>query len=340
MVRCKILQLIILFLSMNVVSLPQVYPDENAHRLITSGIENIINQNYDDARKDFNLLLNSNNKLPLGKIYLAAAEIAEAYDYGIEPNSSLIKKLLSEATREADLLVRKDNSDIWNHYALALAEGYYAYYEALEGSWLSALSDGLSAISGFEKCLAIDPQFYEANIAIGTYKYWRSKRTSFLNWLPFVNDDREEGIHLLKKSIENSSYNTYLAIHSLLWIYIDRKEFSNAIMLAENALEKYPDSRVFKWALARAYEDVDTKKSIELYYDILNTYPPDKVSNRYKEIVLKHLIAQQYARSGERQRALAICEELLAINNLSDFVKDKLGERIKRIKSLKRELSN
>ncbi|MEJ2194653.1 MAG: hypothetical protein P8X73_07310 [Ignavibacteriaceae bacterium] len=50
-----------------------------------------------------------------------------------------------------------------------------------------------------------------------------------------------------------------------MWIYVDQKEFNKAIELGETALEEFPDSRYFKRGLARAYEDVDPNRSIDLY---------------------------------------------------------------------------
>ena len=56
--------------------------------------------------------------------------------------------------------------------------------------------------------------------------------------------------------------------------------------------------------------------------------------NHYNEIVLKHLIAQQYEKVGEKSKALKLCNEIMAIKNLSEFVKNKLGDRLNRVKEL------
>ncbi|MCK7524852.1 MAG: hypothetical protein MZV64_48225 [Ignavibacteriales bacterium] len=46
-----------------------------------------------------------------------------------------------------------------------------------------------------------------------------------------------------------------------------------AVKVAELALKDHPKSRIFKWGLARAYENIDPVKSISLYQEILNSYP-------------------------------------------------------------------
>ena len=92
--------------------------------------------------------------------------------------------------------------------------------------------------------------------------------------------------------------------------------------------------------MARAYEDVDKHKAILIYYEILNSFTETEKLNRCNEIILKHIIAQQYYRLGDNKSALALCNEILNIKDLTDFELDKLGDRLDRVKSLKGEISN
>jgi predicted Zn-dependent protease len=317
----------------------QVYSEPKVDSLLRKGIENIILQNYDDATKTFLFLEKNYPENPLGKIYLAANEIARSYDLAEPFNSDFIKAKIRNATEIAEKLLDADNKNIWNYYFLALAKGYDAYFEAMNGDWLSALGTGITSVNIFEEILQREPDFHDALIAVGTYKYWKSRKMEFLNWLPFVSDERDEGIILLEKSVSNGSYNTYLAANSLVWIFIDKGEYTKAIKISETALNKYPGSRIFKRGLARAYEDVDKQKSISYYYAVLNSYSEKEKINPYNEIVLKHHIAQQYAQLGERHKALQLCDEILSTKNLSKFVQNKLGNRIERVQSLKNELS-
>jgi len=313
----------------------QTYPDPVVDSLLKSGIENILLQEYDLAKKDFVILEKKFPHIPLGKIYLAAAEIAKSSDLALRYNFNFIYQKLEEAGEQAEILIDKDENNIWNYYLLALAKGYEAYFSALNGDWLSAFGGGLSSVNLFEYCIETENDFHESLIAIGTYKYWKSRETQFI---PFMKDEREEGIELLEQAVESSSYNSYLAIHSLIWIYIDKKESHKAVELAKSILKKYPDCRFFRFGLARAYEDFDLKKSIDEYSGILNSYSEKENLNRYNEILLKHLIAQQYSKLGEQFIALNLCNEILNINNLTEFEKEKLDDRLKRVKSLQKEL--
>jgi predicted Zn-dependent protease len=325
----------VLLLIIPAVIYSQEYPDNNVNTLLKSGIDNIINQNYIQAQGIFEKLNSKYPELPFGKIYLAATEIARSYDYGEESNEELILKYLNSAKEQSKELLNEKPSNIWNHYFAGLTEGYISYYEGLNGNMLTSIKEGINSSSNLEDCLKMNPAFYDAYPGLGTYKYWKSKKTEFLKWLPFVHDDRAEGISYLEKAINNFSYNTYLAVNSLIWINLDRKDFKKAIYISEKALEKYPASRFFKWGLGRAYEDTDRSKAIQIYNEILNSYPNLNNMNHYNEIILKHLIAQQYEKMGEKGKALTLCNEILGIKNISEFVKNKLRDRLDRVRDLK-----
>jgi tetratricopeptide (TPR) repeat protein len=339
LVLSKILSTLFIWLILFANLTAQNYPDKKVDSLLKSGIRYIVNQNYTEAEITFKNLDREFPELPFGKIYLAANKIAEAFDYAEPFDENYISHNLESAGEQSEKLLEKDENDVWKNYFVALVEGYTAYFDALSDGWLTAFSDGFNSVSSFEKCLELNNKFYEAHIAIGTFAYWKSRKTEFLNWMPFVSDDREFAIKQLETAIDSASYNTHLARHSLIWIYLDKKDFTSAIKLAEKALEEFPASRLFKFGLARAVEDVDRERAINIYSEILNSYPQRKNNSRVNEIILKHKIAQQYSKSGKNQEALKLCDEILAIDNLSEYAKDRLSRRLERVKNLKQELT-
>jgi hypothetical protein len=313
----------------------QEYPDTVVNNLIKKGLNYTINQDYKSASKVFKELDNQFPNLPFGKIYLAADEIAKAYDFGYEFNDELISNYLDAALQRSEDLLSEDDSNIWNLYFFALSKGYYAYYEALNENWFSAISNGFDSFKYFEKCLQIDSSFYTAYTAIGSFKYWKSRKAS---WLPFVSDDTEEGIKNLWRAIQNSSNNSYIAVYSLQWIYIDQKKYEDAIKVSKIILKNYHENRLFKWGLARAYEEIDKRSAIQTYYEILDSYKKINKLSPLNEILLKHLIAQQYVKLEEFDYALKLCNEILSIDYSSSKNKVKIERRIERVKELKKDI--
>ena len=317
----------------------QTYPDPVVDSLLKSGINDIILQNYSHAKNTFEYLNRAYPKLPLGNVYLVANEIARAYDFEEPFNSDYINANLDTAEDKTSALLDKNENYIWYIYFKALREGYLAYFQVLRNSWFSAVSNSFDAIRDFEECLNVDPNFYEARLPIGCYQYWRSRKTEFLKWLPFVKNETEQGIKNLQIAVDKAPYHRYSAINTLLWIYIDQKKYQDAISLAETSLKQYPGSRFFMWPLARAYEGVDVQKAINVYKSLLDFYEHLPNSNFYNEIVLKHILAQQYVKLGDKKTSLELCNQILAIKNLSDYAKNRLGDRLDRVIDLKKELT-
>lgn len=334
----KIFSLLVLLFTLSNLN-AQIFPDKSVHNILKNGIELIINQKYDEAEKLFKRLEQTRKDLPLGKIYLAAVSIAKSYDYETPFDDEYISNNLESAKKISERFLEKDENNVWNKYYYALSQGYIAYYDALRESWLQAFSTGLSSVSAFEDCLEVDKNFYEAKIAIGSYKFWKSSKTEFLNWLPFVEDEKDLGIKYLKEAVKFSGYNSHLATHSLIWIYIEQKDFDSAIKLSQSALLEHPESRIFRWGLARSFENKDVKKSIILYKEVLESYPKNLKSNKINEITLKHIIAQLELKNNNRTEALRICNEILNIKNFTNHEAEKLEARLERVKQLKLELN-
>jgi tetratricopeptide (TPR) repeat protein len=317
----------------------QTYPDNSVHKILKSGIDFIIDQKYDEAEKVFKRLEQTRKDIPLGKIYLAAVSIARSYDYEIPFDNNYISKNLESAKKISERLLEKDEKNIWNKYFYALTQGYLAYYDALRENWLDAFATGLSSVSAFEDCLGSDKNFYEAKIAIGSYKFWKSSKTEFINWLPFVDDEKDLGINYLKEAVKYSGYNSHLAVHSLIWIYIEQEDYKEAVKLSQDALQLHPDSRIFKWGLARSFENVDIKKSISLYKELLESYPNNLISNRVNEVTLKHIIAQLFNKLNNKIEAIKLCDEILSISGYTEYELEKLQNRLQRVRVLKLDIT-
>lgn len=332
LVRYKIYIILFFLLFISQKNSAQDFLPHKTDSLITKGIDAILNQNFDVAKNYFTILEEYDKIDPLGEIYLAVTSISKSYDLGEEYNWDYISNLLDNAIKIAEENFEKDPKSVMKIYTLAIAEGYNAYVKGLNRNWFSAISNGYDAIGNFERCLMIDSTFYDAYTAIGTFKYWKSKRASFL---PMVSDERNLGIKYLELAVEKSRHSNYMAVNSLIWIYIDNKEFDKAIILGKNILKKYPKCRLFKWGLARAYEAIDLNKSIEVYNEILNDYNAMKGLNGLHQIVLMHLIAQLEYRNGNKSKALELCNNILNIKNLSEYVLDELDNRLERVQDLR-----
>lgn len=328
----------ILFFAFSVTVQAGNFPNKTVDKIINQGADFLLNHNYEAARYKFIELNKLYPKIPLGKIYLAVLEISKAVDYAEKINETKIEKLLNDAKDLSDSLYESNKKDLWNNYYVALSCGYYAYYKGMVGDYLSAFSNGVTSISYYEKCLNIDSLFYDSYIALGTYYYWKSAKTKSLSWLPFVNDDRALGKRLLEKAINKDTYGHFLGAYSLVWIYIENKEYSKAIKLCEEVLSMYPKNRLFKLSLARIYTELDKNKAISIYQEVLKSIMELDNNNHVTEIELKHKIAMQYNDLGNYKKALEYCNNILGIKLKDSYSKEQVAKRLQRVRSLKEEL--
>lgn len=326
---------IFLFFFFSVSIFGQTFPQKEVDKLLNKGIENLLNQNYDSADSTFQILEKEFPNLPFGNIYLAANSITKSIDYGEMFDDKYITQNLESAVKISERKLDQNENDIWNNYFAAISKGFLAYYLALNEDYIEAFAQGYFSISFFERCENLENNFYESKIAIGTFLYWKSEKA---DWLPFIGDEKGKGIKYLEEAVKHKSYNYYSAVNSLIWIYINEKEFAKAIEIAEAVLNRYPENRYFKWCLARAYEEINKEKAIEIYNNIFDSLSRINKLSIFNEIALKHKIAQLFERQSNFKTALKYCDEILSIKNIPADQFERLEERLERVKKQRDKL--
>ncbi len=330
---------IIILFFLPIVLFSQNYPDEELDVALKRGLNLILLQNYNKAGEHFSRLQSDFPKLPFGVLYSAAVSITKSADYASPYEEERVDSLLEMAEELSDSLLEKDMDNIWYIYLKGLSQGYRSYYFALRNDFLGALTNGFSALSYFKKCLDLDPDFYEAYTAIGNYHYWKSDKTDFINWLPLIPDNKEEGIEMMERALAHTSYNKLLIANSLAWIYINEKEYSKAIKISKRILAQYPDLRFMMWPLAQSYEKTDKKKAIEVYYTLLDSYKRIENISRYNEVKIEEKIARLYNELGEYEKGLAICDKVLGTKDFTEYELEQLEERIDKIRDTKEAIN-
>jgi hypothetical protein len=235
--------------------------------------------------------------------------------------------------------VKNQDGDLWSMFFHSSALCYLAFYEGRNGNYLKAVSHGLSGISILKKIVKSDPGFYDAYFGIGSYKYWRSKKTKFLNWLPLVSDNREEGIYLVRQAVEQGKYTRYAAINELIWILLDAGKATEAYSWALKGLDKFPRSRFFLWGAAKsAFALEDYTASATHFHQLLVSIINSPFDNYYNEYICRLKLAQCFTKLGKFADASGqiVCAESLP---LSPAIEKKLKKQRAELSQLKRQLT-
>jgi hypothetical protein len=263
------------------------------HALLTNGIDLILKQEYDRADSLFRDVVNRYPRHPMGYLYQAAVMQSYAIDMDVPVERKKFDSLL-ERGREASAGL----DSLWNEYFLGTADGYEAYERVEHGDWFGGIRKGMSSASKFEEVIEQDSLFYDAYVGIGTYYYWRSRKTAFLQWLPLIKDDRELGITMLVVGAERSEYNRFTAMSALVSIALDDEDYTRAEEWSRCGLRFYPENRVFLWGLATALDrQKKNTESVLAYTNLLKSILHARAPHPYNEIVCRlNLVKSKLAR--------------------------------------------
>ncbi len=226
---------------------------------------------------------------------------------------SVLKKVIRMAeTRldENDRLTSKEKSRLY--FYKGSATGYLAFYEGRKGSWYQAVKKGMQSVEDLEKSVELDRTRYDAYLGIGVYKYWRSTKLKFLLWLPLVDDMRDEGIRLIKKTTAHDTPSRYMAMHQLVYILLDYGRYDEALHYAGKIVEKYPASQFMLWAYAHTFfKRHEYQKAIKAYKRLLTLIERDPTPNPMHWLKCHFTIATMYYRMEQYEQTVEHCDTII-----------------------------
>jgi hypothetical protein len=229
-------------------------------------------------------------------------------------------------------------------FYLGSAYGYRGFFEGRKGNWYSALSDGLKAINLLEESVELDSTLTQAYLGIGTYDYWSSSKLKFALWLPFIPDNRERGIELIKKSLIANGPARYMAMHQLVYILIDFEMFEDAQIYADLIVKEYPQSQFMWWAYSHVfYKKRDYNRAIASYKHLLYLIKSDQESNPAHIIKCNLKLAQLYFESEKYSECIFYCNSILNsenINSLSKKLENEISEAQDYIDNANEKIAN
>jgi hypothetical protein len=223
------------------------------HAPVIKGLECILRQEYDHADEMFRAISDSFPTHPAGPIYRAAVLQARSLDYGTLVEQERFDLLIAEGRKRTENLLEDKESRLWGLFFDATADGYVAVDRVERGDWFAGATKAMASAGTFEDILEQDSTFADARVGIGTYMYWKSRKTAFLQWIPFMSDDREEGIRFLVEGSNAGVYNKYASMSALVSVLIDAGSYERAAHWATLALDSFPTNRVFLWGRATAF---------------------------------------------------------------------------------------
>jgi tetratricopeptide (TPR) repeat protein len=297
---------------------------------ILQGIELTINNRFNQAIQIYKSLVEHYPHHPMGYFYVAAAIQAKMLDAENYSEIGEFNGWINRSIHLADSLNKAGNADGWIYFYYGSSFLYRGLMKTKQGSWFSAYRDASKGIKFLEQAIQKDSSIYEAYLGIGSFKYWKSAKTNFLTWLPFIADEREEGLNLIYKSLQKGIFVKWIGRDQLCWILMDKGEYQNALEIASLNCQNYPESRFFRWTLAFAtFHTGEWSQSYALYESLLSEAREMKNNNHYNEIDCLVHMAEISAESKEWSNAYDLADQALKLR-LDNAIRKRAKNKLKK----------
>jgi tetratricopeptide (TPR) repeat protein len=150
---------------------------------------------------------------------------ADSVTWNLDTAIALASSKATAPAREQDRL-----------FLLGSAYGYRALERSVHGSWWGAYRDGHRSCKLLQKAYNLDTTLTDSFLGVGDYHYWKSAKSKLFSWLPFIGDNRAQGIAEIRRVIASGTVLSLSARKSLLPIYLDQRQYAEVISLADSLM--------------------------------------------------------------------------------------------------------
>lgn len=313
--------------------------DRGLRNQLSTIIEFSVTQHYEKAESLLVELMQEDEQEPAFYFFMAAVIQSKMMDYEDNRWEAEFYRYLDISEKLARAKIDADKKDKWGYFYLGSSLSYQAFYEGKRKNYISAIKYAIKGMSALKKALDIDPQFHDVYFGLGSYKYWRSKATKYINWLPMIKDEREAGIEMVKQAALKGELTTYAAINELTWILIDDGEVSEALTWAKRGLEKFPTSRFFLWGVAKSYMNLkDFENAITYFQAILQSILDDELmNNHYNRAICYYNLAKAHHELGQHEKSIVYLD-LIDSLEVTEVIAQRLTNIYRNSKSLRKSM--
>ncbi len=206
-----------------------------------------------------------------------------------------------------------------------------AYHLGRRERWLAAIRSGWAGIRVLEDLFDRCPDFADLKLGIGNFRYWKSAKMEHFIWLPFVRDERAEGIRLVEEARREGVFSPWVGASNLSWMYLDLGEAERAAALCREALDVFPGSRLFLFPLAEALlEKGDSAAADSCFRLILDSLSGEAYNNHVNEFICLEKLSRAAEEQGRFEDVLDLGRQALELP-LSSENRSRLHEREQRL---------
>jgi tetratricopeptide (TPR) repeat protein len=264
-----------------------------AEREIRSGIEHIFRAEFNSALSTFKQVCDRYPDHPAGYYYMALTYQSMMMHYETARWENIYFNLLDSTRTLVESMLKMSGSDPWLLFFLGNTYAYQGMYEAKRGHLFSGFKDAKTGVDLLKRAVELDSLFYDAYIGIGNYRYWAGKYYRYIRWLPFIGDERDQGILEIETGMKQSHYSYWEGVNSLAWVQYDRSRFDEANRLFFLGAAHFDSSLIWIWGLADTFKKAENyKEALKYYRKIISVVSDDSLESGYNEVLARWKVIQ------------------------------------------------
>lgn len=197
-----------------------------------------------------------------------------------------------------------DSAEAEREFLMGAAYSVSGLTRHRQGKTVDGIRRLMTSRSHFDRAIEVDPEFYDAYVGRGAYRYAAAQNLGFLRWLPGV-PSKKQGWADLTLGLERSKFSRFAALSSMVWLVIQDGKFELADSMVKAGLERFPNSRTFlmpKLALEKKAEQWNSAR--ETARELLSQYLQLEDQNGYEVIGLYRTLTDCSDMLGETNAAL------------------------------------
>ncbi len=232
----------------------------------------VLMSRYKEAEVVFDRFIANHPDEPAGYLLKATVVRYVAMDYEDGSRERETETLLKRAEKLAEKRLKSGERGIWARYMYHSARSLLGMRSIAGGNLLSGLSLSRSGAGGLKKLAESQPEFADAFLGAGSYRFWKSESMGPARSLPLVGDERVRGIDEVKTAVERGKLAGPLANTVLLEMLI-AFDAEAAAELGGRLVQNYPECRLFAWQYGEAL------KKLKRFDDARNVF--ERLAARY-----------------------------------------------------------
>ena len=253
--------------------------DKKFDSLVTNGIEQIYNIEFEQAEKTFSTLNASYPKHPAGRFFLAMIDwwkilLLESDD---ERFDDMFYEKIEGVISFCDKILDKDENNVDALFFKGGAIGFRGRLRVMRESWLKAADDGRTALPIVEEAGSLDPKNLDVKLGFGIYNYYAAViPENFPAVKPFMfffpSGDKELGITQLKLTANKGKYAKHEARYFLMTLYYSyEKDYLTAKLYSDMLSKSFPDNSIFeRWRGRIAIRNGDWSIAESVFKNVYN----------------------------------------------------------------------